>query len=85
MLRLSEFIWTLCCSVLVVFNNFLLIDATARSKSSSNQKRFFIALSLFFANTPFKNDRQSFKNKKIVRNSIRNDARSTKEKFGIFS
>ncbi len=40
------------------FNNFLPIDATDRSKSSSDQKRFFIALSLyplsFFANTPFK-------------------------------
>ena len=38
--------------------NFLLIDATDRSKISSDQKRFFIALSLytlsFFANTPFK-------------------------------
>ena len=36
----------------------LLIDATDRSKISSDQKRFFIALSLyplsFFANTPFK-------------------------------
>ena len=40
-----------------VFNNFLLIDATDRSKISSDQKRFFIALNLyplsFFANTPF--------------------------------
>ena len=40
------------------FNNFLLIIATDRSKISSHQKRFFIALSLyplsFFANTPFK-------------------------------
>ena len=57
MLHLSEFEWTLCSSVLVVFNNVLLIDATDRSKISSNQKRFFIALSLylfsFFANTPF--------------------------------
>ena len=39
-------------------NNFLLIDATDRGKISSDQKRFFIALSLhplsFFANTPFK-------------------------------
>ena len=44
--------------------NFLLIDATDRSKISSDQKRFFIALSLyplsFFANTPFK-----MENKKI--------------------
>ena len=57
MLPLSEFVRTLRSSVLVVFNNFLLIDATDRSKISSDQKRFFIALSLyplsFFANTPF--------------------------------
>ena len=43
--------------ILKNFNNFLLIDATDRSKISSDQKRFFIALSLyplsFFANTPF--------------------------------
>ncbi len=36
---------------------FLFIDVTDRSKFSSDQKRFFIALSLyplsFFANTPF--------------------------------
>ena len=58
MLHLSEFVWTLRSSVLVVFNNFLLIDAKDRSKISSDQKRFFIALSLyplsFLANTPFK-------------------------------
>ena len=58
MLHLSEFVWILRSSVLVVFNNFLLIDATDRSKIRSDQKRFFIALSLyplsFFANTPFK-------------------------------
>ena len=57
MLHLSEFVRTLRSSVLVVFNNFLLIDATDRSKISGDQKRFFIALSLyplsFFANTPF--------------------------------
>ena len=57
MLQFSEFVWTLRSSVLVVFNNFLLIDATARSKISGDQKRFFIALSLyplsFFVNTPF--------------------------------
>ena len=47
MLHLSEFVRTLRSSVLVVFNNFLLIDATARSKISSDQKRFFIALSLY--------------------------------------
>ena len=58
MLHLSEFVWTLRSLVFVVFYNFLLIDATDRSKISSDQKRFFIALSLyplsFFANTPFK-------------------------------
>ena len=41
MLHLSEFVWTLRSSVLVVFNNFLLIDATDRSKIRSDQKRFF--------------------------------------------
>jgi len=58
MLQLSAFVLTLRSSVWVVFNNFLLIDATDRSKITSNQKRFFIALSLyplsFFANTPLK-------------------------------
>ena len=57
-LHLSEYVWTLRSSVWVVFNNFLLIDTTDRSKISSNQKRFFNELSLyplsFFANTPFK-------------------------------
>ena len=57
MLHLSEFVWTLRSLVWVVFNNFLLIDATDKSKISNNQKRFFIALSLyplsFLANTPF--------------------------------
>ena len=58
MLHISEFVWILRSSVLVVFNNFLLIDATDGSKIRSDQKRFFIALSLyplsFFSNTPFK-------------------------------
>ena len=57
MLQFSHFVWPLSSSVLVVFNKFLLIDATDRSKISSDQKRFFIAISLyphsFFANTPF--------------------------------
>ena len=57
MLQFSEFVWTPCFSVWDVFNNFLLIDATDKSKISSDQKHFFIALSLyplsFFANTPF--------------------------------
>ena len=58
MLQFSQFVWTLSYSVFVVFNNFLLIDETDRSKISSDQKRFFIALSLYpfsiFANTSFK-------------------------------
>ena len=57
MLQLSEFEWTLLSSVWVVFNNFLLIDTTDRSKICSDQKRLFFAVSLyplsFFANTPF--------------------------------
>ena len=69
MLNLSEFVWALRSSVLVVDNNFLLIDAIDRSKISRDQKRFFIALSLyplsFFANTPFKW-------KKINKTEIRN-------------
>ena len=58
MLQFSEFVWALSYSVWDFFNNFLFIDATDRSKISSDQKRFFIALILyllsFFANTPFK-------------------------------
>ena len=58
MLQFSQFEWALSYSVWDVFNNFLLIDATDRSKTCSDQKRFFIALSLytlsFFVNTPFK-------------------------------
>ena len=58
MLQLSEFVCSLRSLVWVVFNNFLLIDATDRSKISSDQKRLFFALSLyplsFFPNTPFK-------------------------------
>ena len=58
MFQLPQFVWALRSSVCDIFINFLLIDATARSKISGDQKRFFIALSLyplsFFANTPFK-------------------------------
>ena len=57
-MQFFEFAWALSYSVWDVFNNFLLTDATDRSKISSDQKHFFIALSLyplsFFANTPFK-------------------------------
>ena len=73
-LHLSEFVWILRSSVLVVFNNFLLIDATDRSKISIDQKRFFIALSLyplsFFANTPFKSG--SFKVITLIFKVIKN-------------
>jgi len=45
-------------SVLVVFNNFLISDATDISKITSDHHRSFFAVSLyplyFFANTPFK-------------------------------
>ena len=58
MFELPQFVWALRSSVWDVFINFLPIDATDRSKISSDKKRFFIALSLypfsFFANTPFK-------------------------------
>ena len=53
MLQFSQFVWRLSYSALDVINNFLLIHATNRSKISSDQKRFYIALSLslsFFAN-----------------------------------
>ena len=58
-LRLSEFEWTLRSSVGVVYNNFLSIDATDRSKIRRDQTRLFfrrkpIPLS-FFTYTPFKN------------------------------
>ena len=58
MLHFSEIVWLLRSSVWVVFNNFLIIDATDRSKISRDQKRLFLALRLyplsFFANTHFK-------------------------------
>ena len=48
--------WICMDTTFFVFNNFFLIDAT--DKISSDQKRVFIALSLYplslFANTPFK-------------------------------
>ena len=64
MLHLSEYVWTPRSSVLDVFNNFLLIDPTDRSKISSDQKRLFFAVSpnplSFFANTSFKDRLLSF-------------------------
>ena len=44
MLQLSEFVWTLRSSVLVVLNNFLLKESTVRSKISNDQKRIFYAV-----------------------------------------
>ena len=56
-MHLPELVWTLHSSVLAVLTIFSL-KTQRRSKISSDQKRFFIALSLyplsFFANTPFK-------------------------------
>ena len=56
-LQLSEFVSTLCFSVWVVYNNFLLIDATNKSKISINHHRIFFDVNLyplsFFANTSF--------------------------------
>ena len=48
MLQLSAFVWTLRSSGWVVFNNVLLIDATDRSKISSDQKCLFFAVKLDF-------------------------------------
>ena len=57
MFQLPQFVWVLRSSVWDFFINFLLKDATDRSKNSSDEKRFFIALTLyplsFFAKTPF--------------------------------
>ena len=50
MFQLPQFVWALRSSVWDVFINFLLIDATDRSKIISDQKRFFIALSLYLFN-----------------------------------
>ena len=52
--QLPQFVWTLRSSVWDVFNNFLHVDATDRSKITSDQKLLFIAVSLysFFTNTP---------------------------------
>ena len=47
MQQLSEFLLMLRSSVCVVFNNFFLIDATDRSKISSDRKRLFFAVSLY--------------------------------------
>ena len=56
-LQLSEFVWTLRSSAWAIFNNYLLIDATDRSKISSDHHWIFFDVNLyplsFFANTPF--------------------------------
>ena len=57
-LQLCKFVLMLYSLVCIVFNNFLLIDASDRSKISSNPHRILFDVSLtphsFFANTPFK-------------------------------
>ena len=71
MLQFSEFVWALCSSVYVVFNNFLLIETKHRSKISSDQKRLFCAESLyplsFFANTPFKSGAHRIRKQSIFK------------------
>ena len=93
MLHLSEFVRTLRSSVSVVFNNFLLIDATARSKISSDQKRFFVALSLyplsFFANTPFnflksKTIFKSFLNSNVIGTPCNSIIKPTQQLLDVF-
>ena len=75
MLKFSEFVWTLRSLIWVVYINFLLINATDRSKISSNHHRIFFDVSLyhisFFTNTPYKINlraRISFMVKKHVYN-----------------
>ena len=46
-LPLSEFVWTPYSLVFVVFNDFLLIDATDRSKISCNHHQIFFDVSLY--------------------------------------
>jgi len=46
MLQLSEFVGTLRSSAWVVFHNFLLVDATKRSKISSDQMLLMLMLML---------------------------------------
>ena len=57
-------------------NNFLIIDATDRRKISSDQKRLFIAVSLypvsFFTNTPFKKGKKKWKSRILCGKERRN-------------
>jgi len=76
MLRLSEFLWTLRSSAWIFFNNFLLKDATYKSKKSSDQKSLLFVVSLyipfsFFASTPFKIDDKCNHNELEMRTSLR--------------
>ena len=62
MLQFSEFVWALSYMVWDVFDNFLLIDATDRSKLNSDQKRLFFAVSLYpfyFSRTLSKKNNQT--------------------------
>ena len=80
MMHLSEFVWTLRSSVFVVFNNFLLIDATDRSKISSDQKRFFIALSLYC-----REDMKSPKEDKKIQKSVVSDPGTREDLLNFLS
>ena len=78
-MHLSEFVRTLRSSVLVVFNNFLLIDARARSKISSDQKRFLwhqaYTTSHFSRTLPLTND--NLKKERITQYSSVNNYERT--------
>ena len=75
MLQLSKFVWTLRSSVWVVFNHFLLIDATDISKMSSDQKWLFFDVRRyplsFFANTNFKGNFRNFITRPLAANRTR--------------
>ena len=83
MLQFSQFVWTPCYSVRDVIKNFLFIDATDRSKIIGDQKRFFIALSLyplsFFANTPFKSTIQRSKRFVKILKNMRSRSRKVEQ------
>ena len=63
MLQLPQFVWTLRSLVWVVFNNFLLIDATDRSKIGSDQKCLFFFTPFHFSRTLPLNVQGIFKRK----------------------
>jgi len=70
MLQLSEFVWTLRSSAWVVFNNFLLIDATdIEARLVVIEIAYFSPLAytpFHLSHTPFKEDIQDLKMKKVT-------------------